>query len=359
VNKTERRAIRLISLASQCIGNVDDSKAEAAVYHGFLELAVTVIKNAAAAVDRAAQALRDGKLVAFPTETVYGLGADASNGAAVARIFSAKGRPRFNPLIVHVTGLDEALRYGTMGEDAIRLAEAFWPGPLTLVVPRRPGCGLSELVSAGLDTVALRAPAHEIAQALIRAADLSVAAPSANRSGGVSPTRPEHVAEDLDGRVELILDAGPCAAGIESTVVALFGGEPLLLRPGAASRERVESVLGVRLRSPAEGGVLHSPGGLSSHYAPRALLRLEAEPRLGEPYLAFGPGAPQGGEEAGRALNLSPSGNLEEAAANLFAYLRALDALGTPSIAAAPIPQHGLGEAINDRLRRAAADRSK
>jgi L-threonylcarbamoyladenylate synthase len=243
-----------------------------------------------------------------------------------------------------------------MDEDALRLAEAFWPGPLTLVAPRRKGCELSDLVSAGLETVALRVPAHPIALALIRAAALPVAAPSANRSGRVSPTLAEHVAEDLTGRVDVILDGGRCAAGVESTIVGLVGGEPLLLRPGAVAREPIEAVLGRRLRSPAEGGAIHAPGGLSSHYAPRARLRIGAsEPDPGEPFLAFGPGAPASRDA--HVLNLSPTGDLAEAAANLFAHLRALDALGTPSIAAAPVPAHGLGEAINDRLRRAAAER--
>lgn len=320
-------------------------------------MAVNIIKNTPSAIDRAARALREGGLAAFPTETVYGLGADAANGVAVARIFAAKGRPRFNPLIVHVAGLDAATPFAVLNEQALRLAEAFWPGPLTLVAPRRSGCGLSDLVSAGLDTVALRAPAHDVAQALIRASGLAIAAPSANRSGHVSPTRAEHVAADLAGRVEVILDGGPCAAGIESTIVGLMEEEPLLLRPGAIPRERIEAVLGGPLRRPAENGALHAPGGLTSHYAPRAVLRLGVTaPEPGEPCLAFGAVGGAGAPTESR-LNLSPSGSLEEAAANLFAFLRALDALGAPSIAVAPIPDVGLGEAINDRLRRAAAPR--
>jgi L-threonylcarbamoyladenylate synthase len=318
------------------------------------------MNTSSAAIDRAARTLREGGLAAFPTETVYGLGADASNGAAVARIFAAKGRPRFNPLIVHTAGLDEALLYAVMDEDALRLAEAFWPGPLTLAAPRREGCGLSDLVSAGLETIALRVPAHPMALALIRAAGLPVAAPSANRSGRVSPTTARHVAEDLGAAVDVILDGGRCAAGVESTIVSLMGGEPVLLRPGAVTREEIEAVLGRRLRGPTEGGAIHAPGGLSSHYAPRARLRIgAAEPEPGEPFLAFGPGGGSGGAGQNDALvlNLSPAGDLTEAAANLFAHLRALDALGTPSIAAAPVPAHGLGEAINDRLRRAAAER--
>ncbi len=306
------------------------------------------------AMEEAARIIRGGGLVAFPTETVYGLGANSRDGRAVARIFEAKGRPRFNPLIVHVGNLDEAKRYGLFSDEAERLAKAFWPGALTLVVPLREDAGLSDLVSAGLPTVALRVPSHELALALIRAAGLPIAAPSANISGRVSATRPEHVAADFGDKVELILDGGPCEAGLESTIVAFADGEPTLLRAGAVAAEEIEQVLGRKLRRSAPGGRVAAPGMLSSHYAPRAPLRLDAEaPRPGEAFLGFGPHMP--GRQ--HALNLSPTGDLREAAANLFAYLRELDAPNIDSIAVAPIPAEGLGEAINDRLRRAAAPR--
>jgi L-threonylcarbamoyladenylate synthase len=300
------------------------------------------------AIAEAARVIRAGGLVAFPTETVYGLGADATQGEAVARIFEAKGRPRFNPLIVHVAGLDAARELAEFGEDALALARRFWPGPLTLVLARA-DC-VSELVSAGLETIAIRVPAHPVARALIEAAGVPIAAPSANKSGRVSPTRAEHVEEDFGGEIDMILDGGVADAGLESTIVAL-APQPTLLRPGAVAREDIEAVLGRPLADPSTNKV-QSPGQLLSHYAPRASLRLEAEEALpGEVLLAFGPQAPQG------ALNLSPAGDLREAAANLFAYLRALDAERPSRIAAMPIPSSGLGEAINDRLRRAAAPR--
>jgi L-threonylcarbamoyladenylate synthase len=305
-------------------------------------------------IEEAARVIRCGGLVAFPTETVYGLGANALDGRAVARIFEAKGRPRFNPLIVHVANLEEARRYGAFSEPAATLAAAFWPGPLTLVVARREGAGLSDLVSAGLPTVALRVPGHELALALIRAAGVPIAAPSANISGRVSATRPEHVAADFGDKVGLILDGGPCEAGLESTIVALAGQEPSLLRAGAVAAEAVEDVLGRALRRGGAGERIAAPGMMQSHYAPRARLRLDAEaPRPGEAFLAFGADAP----DSDRALNLSPAGDLREAAANLFAYLRELDAPRVACIAVAPIPRVGLGEAINDRLRRASAPR--
>jgi L-threonylcarbamoyladenylate synthase len=305
------------------------------------------------AIAEAARILRAGGLVAFPTETVYGLGADATNGKAVACIFEAKGRPRFNPLIAHVDSLGAARDLVEFNGEAEALAEAFWPGPLTLVLPQRPGARhrVSELVTAGLDTLAVRVPAHPVARQLIAAAGVPIAAPSANLSGRVSPTRARHVEEDLGRAVDTILDGGATEAGLESTIVA-FAPAPTLLRPGGLAREDIEAVLGQPLRDYRETGVL-SPGQLASHYAPRAGLRLDAtacEPD--ELLLAFGPGAPED------ALNLSPSGDLREAAANLFAHLRALDARGPAQIAVMPIPRHGLGEAINDRLRRASAPRS-
>ena len=302
-----------------------------------------------AAIAQAARILARGGLVAFPTETVYGLGADASNGEAVAGIFAAKGRPRFNPLIVHVANLDEARSHGEFSDIALKLAAKFWPGGLTLVVPRRTETKLSELVSAGLDTVALRMPAHPVARALLGEFGRPIAAPSANPSGGVSPTMAAHVAEGLGDKVDLILDGGPTMLGLESTVIGFDGSQPVLLRPGAIAREDVEAVTG-QLAAPDEK--IRSPGQMESHYAPRAALRLNAaiaEP--GEALLGFGP-------VAGAKLNLSVRGDLKEAAANLFAMLRELDK-GAKEIAVSPIPGRGLGEAINDRLMRAAAPRPK
>jgi L-threonylcarbamoyladenylate synthase len=304
------------------------------------------------AVAEAARLIAAGRLVALPTETVYGLAADAGNDHAVAAIFAAKGRPRFNPLIVHVPGAAAADRLGRLDRRAARLIARFWPGPLTIVVPRRPKARLSLLVSAGLDSVALRAPAHPVAQALLRVSGRPLAAPSANRSGHISPTAALHVAEALGGAVELILDGGPCRVGIESTVVQLLGERARLLRPGAVTREQLEVELG-----PVEIGGADarpaSPGQLASHYAPDLPLRLNAtEVGPDEALLAFGPAPLQG---ARITLNLSPAGDLTEAAAHLFAHLRALDRSGAAAIAAMPIPEEGLGAAINDRLRRAAA----
>jgi L-threonylcarbamoyladenylate synthase len=303
-------------------------------------------------IAEAARILRGGGLVAFPTETVYGLGADATNGRAVARIFEAKGRPRFNPLIVHVTSSDAARDLAEFNDQAIALADEFWPGPLTLVLPlRADGRGrISELVTAGLDTVAIRVPAHPVAQRLIAAAQVPVAAPSANLSGHVSPTSARHAAQDLGAAVDVILDGGSSETGIESTIVALWP-QPELLRPGGLPRESIQAVLGYRLQGHHGTGVT-APGQLASHYAPRAALRLNAaEAGPGEVLLGFGPHAPAG------ALNLSPAADLREAAANLFAYLRALDAEAPHQIAVMPVPEMGLGEAINDRLKRAAAPR--
>lgn len=310
----------------------------------------------ASSVTDAAGLIRDGQLVAFPTETVYGLGADATNGEAVARIFAAKGRPSFNPLIVHVPELSAAMKFGVFSPLAQRLAAAFWPGPLTLVVQRQPGTPISDLVSAGLPTLALRVPANAIAQALLRATDRPLAAPSANRSGHVSSTRAEHVAADLDDRVSMILDGGATTHGLESTIVDATGSEIVLLRSGAIPVEALESVTGNRiLRATANTGAPSSPGQLESHYAPRAAIRLNTKHVApGEALLAFGP-LPLAA--LGPAVNLSASGDLVEAAAGLFASLRTLDASGAATIAVMPIPNEGLGEAINDRLRRAAAPR--
>jgi L-threonylcarbamoyladenylate synthase len=301
-----------------------------------------------AGIARAAQLLREGRLVGFPTETVYGLGADARNCRAVAAIFAAKGRPRFNPLIVHVADPEEAARHAEFSDAARALAETFWPGALTLVLPRRSGSPLSDLVSAGLDTVALRVPAHPVAAALIRQAGVPVAAPSANPSGRISATTAQHVAEGLGQAVDVILDAGPAPLGVESTVIGFDRDCPVLLRPGGIARADIEAVVGPLGQA---GGEIRAPGQLQSHYAPQAPLRLNARgAETGETLLGFGP-APQA------ALNLSPSGDLQEAAANLFAMLRALDKQAR-AIAVMPIPETGLGEAINDRLRRAAAPRN-
>jgi L-threonylcarbamoyladenylate synthase len=315
-----------------------------------------VLPPTPAAIAEAARLLRAGRLVAFPTETVYGLGADAANGEAVARLYAAKGRPAFNPLIAHVGTLELAHKLGRFGHDAERLAQAFWPGPLTLVVPRQSDAPVSDLAVAGLDTVAIRIPAHPVARALLAAFGGSIVAPSANRSGHVSPTDAAHVLADLRGRIDLILDGGRCAVGVESTIVACVDA-PTLLRPGGLAREEIERVLGHPLASATE----HSddaplaPGMLSSHYAPRARVRLNAaKAEAGEALLAFGPVPPA----PGLTLNLSPRGDLIEAAANLFSHLRALDASGAQRIAVMTIPHEGLGEAINDRLARAAAPKT-
>lgn len=309
------------------------------------------------ALGEAGRLLRDGALVAFPTETVYGLGADATNGRAVAGIFEAKGRPHFNPLIVHVPDLAAAEKIAQFTPVARRLAQAFWPGPLTLVLERRAEAGLSDLVSAGLSSIALRVPAHPVAQQLLAAARRPLAAPSANRSGRVSPTLAAHVDEDLGARVAMILDGGATAHGLESTIVDGRGDAVILLRSGAVPREAIEAVFGAPLARGPDSDDVHptAPGQLASHYAPNALLRLNVrDVRPGEALLAFGPNVP---ETVGPILNLSASGDLIEAAAALFAALRALDRTGARAIAVMPIPEHGLGEAINDRLRRAAAPR--
>jgi L-threonylcarbamoyladenylate synthase len=304
------------------------------------------------AIARAGEIIRAGGLVAFPTETVYGLGADATNDRAVATIFAAKGRPQFNPLIVHVPDAEAAERLVTFSPLARELARAFWPGALTLVLPRRSDAPLSLLVSAGLDTVALRVPSGEIARKLLATSSAPIAAPSANASGRISATTAAHVAEELGRKVGIVLDGGPTTLGIESTVIGFDGDGAVLLRPGAIARDAIEKITGP-LAAPDER--ISSPGQLASHYAPRAPLRLNAtDVQPGEALLAFGPRVPK---SATAMANLSPSGDLVEAAANLFAMLRVLDASGAKRIAAMPIPEHGLGEAINDRLRRAAAPR--
>jgi L-threonylcarbamoyladenylate synthase len=307
------------------------------------------------AIARAADLLRDGELVAFPTETVYGLGGDATDDRAAARIFDAKGRPRFNPLIVHVPGLAEAEAIAIFGERARRIARHFWPGPLTLVLPRRAESDISLLACAGLDTVAVRAPSHPVARALLRAAGLPLAAPSANRSGQISPTSASHVAAELGERVALILDGGDCPIGLESTVLDLTGGTPALLRPGGTPLEELARLVGSFTAMETDPAAPRAPGQLASHYAPRLKLRKDAvAARPGEALLAFGAAAPPGFAEV---LNLSETSDLTEAAANLFAMLRRLDRPEFAGIAVMPIPDDGLGRAINDRLRRAAAPR--
>ena len=304
-------------------------------------------------IARAAELLRAGHLVAFPTETVYGLGADATQGRAVAAIFAAKDRPRFNPLIVHVRDLESARALGVFAARAEALAQAFWPGPLTLVVPRSPACAADPLVSAGLETIALRVPGHDLAQSLLAACAAPLAAPSANRSGHLSPTRASHVGEDLGARVALILDGGPCRVGIESTVVGLADETPVLLRPGAVAAETIKDVIGPLVHADDRTGAAPSPGMQEHHYAPARPLRMNAaDVRPGEALLAFGGAVPGG---AVRTLNLSAEGDLVAAAANLFSHLHDLDRDPATGIAVMPVPDEGLGAAINDRLRRAAA----
>jgi len=312
----------------------------------------TLLPASSAAIERAAEILRAGGLVAFPTETVYGLGADAASPQAVAALYAAKGRPRFNPLIAHVASLDAALREAALPEAAQRLAERFWPGPLTLVAPAQKNASVCELARAGLPSVALRVPAHPVALALIEAFCGPIVAPSANRSGHVSPVTAAHVMEDLSGQIDLVLDGGRSSEGLESTIVAFLGQRPTLLRPGAIPREAIEDALDEKLAHAGEAVI--APGMTASHYAPRARLRLDAlrlEPD--EIGLDFGGALAARGEPV--ALDLSPAGDLREAAANLFSHLRALDARGVARAAVAPIPAQGLGEAIRDRLRRAAS----
>ncbi|MGI9407992.1 MAG: L-threonylcarbamoyladenylate synthase [Hyphomicrobiaceae bacterium] len=309
-------------------------------------------------IDAAAARIRDGHLVAFPTETVYGLGADATNGEAVARIYETKQRPHFNPLIVHVSDRNAADRLVRFNDAASRLAGAFWPGPLTLILPAKENNGISSLVTAGLDTLAIRVPEHPVARALLETAGRPVAAPSANRSGRVSPTSAAHVADEFQDTGIMVLDGGSSRSGLESTIVDLAGKHPAILRPGTITREEVEHVIG----QPAQPAPIPSPsaptapGQLASHYAPTATIRLNAcRANPGEALIGFGPDAPAAGD---MVVNLSPTGDLREAAANLFDTLRTLDQQAPGTIAVMPIPDTGIGVAINDRLKRAAAPRA-
>ncbi len=310
------------------------------------------------AIARASEILKGQGLVAFPTETVYGLGADASSPRATAKIYAAKGRPSFNPLIAHVVDLAAALREARLPPPAVRLAEIFWPGPLTLVAHAAPEGSVCELARAGLETVALRVPAHPVALALLRAFGGPIAAPSANVSGHVSPVTAQHVADDLSEKVDMILDGGRTPAGLESTIVSFVDDVPRLLRPGAIARSDIESVLGRELASLSRGDEdILAPGMTASHYAPNARLRLNARDlEEGEAGLDFG-GVLTKAAGSNLVLDLSAQGDLVEAAANLFAHLRALDARGVSRVAVAPVPLSGLGEAINDRLQRAASPR--
>ncbi len=314
-----------------------------------------------AGIAEAARILREGGLVAFPTETVYGLGADATVPEAVARLYDAKERPAFNPLIAHLASLDAARRNGRFNSTALLLAGKFWPGPLTLVVPAAPDCAVCDLARAGLDTVALRVPAHPLAHPLLVAAGRPVVAPSANRSGHVSPTTADHVLTDLRDRIDAVLDGGPAPFGLESTIVDCTGETPRLLRPGTIPRNAIEATLNMPLQDAphhVESAPI-APGQLASHYATRAEIRLDVnEVQPHEALLAFGQPLPRSAARATVPLDLSPRGDLVEAAANLFAHLRALDATEAHTIAVAPIPAHGLGEAIRDRLIRAAAPRT-
>jgi len=328
------------------------------------QLATRLVVAGDAAIAEAARVLAEGALVAFPTETVYGLGADAANGAAIARLYAAKGRPALNPLIAHVASAAAARKLARFDAAAERLASAFWPGPLTLVLPKAADCPVADLATAGLDSIAVRWPQHPVAQALLRAFGAAVVAPSANRSGHVSPTTAAHVLADLGGRLDLIVDGGATPVGLESTIVACLDesfGEATLLRPGGVPRAAIEAVLGrplahARAGAASENHAPRAPGQLAAHYASRTRLRLEArEVAAREALLAFGSTPAQGVAQAMKVLNLSPRGDLIEAAANLFSHLRALDTAGADCIAVMPIPYDGLGEAINDRLRRAAA----
>jgi L-threonylcarbamoyladenylate synthase len=324
-------------------------------------LSTLMLPGGEAAVATAARRLAEGGLVAFPTETVYGLGADATNAAAIARLYQAKGRPAFNPLISHVSDLAAAEHIARFDAAALALARAFWPGPLTLVLPKALPCAVAELATAGLDTLAVRVPSHPLARAILVAFGKPVVAPSANLSGHVSPTTAAHVQADLEGRIDLIVDGGAVDVGVESTIVGCFEA-PMLLRPGGLPREAIERVLGRTLaQAPREietdSAQPLAPGMLASHYAPHTRVRLNATTIVsGEALLAFGPEL-AGAEHAAAIMNLSTRSNLAEAAANLFGYLRALDAKRAKTIAVMPIPNDGLGEAINDRLRRAAVER--
>jgi L-threonylcarbamoyladenylate synthase len=304
-------------------------------------------------IERAAELLKQGELVAFPTETVYGLGADATNDRAVAAVFEAKGRPSFNPLISHVDSLTMAERLGTLNADAMKLARAYWPGPLTLVVPRAAECPVSLLACAGLATIAVRVPRHPVANQLLQRVARPLVAPSANSSGKLSPTLASHVKADLGAKVAAVLDGGPCPLGIESTVVSCIDDNPRILRPGGLVRASIEQTLGREVAEGASQTEVLSPGQLASHYAPRARVILNVIwPRYDVGLLAFGPEVPR---HPGPVRNLSPTGDLREAAANLFRMLHELDDAGVETIACMTVPDIGLGEAVNDRLRRAAA----
>lgn len=324
---------------------------------GKAEHSLTEILPLEQAFDAALGLLEAGEAVAIPTETVYGLAADATNGEAVARIFETKGRPRFNPLIVHVCDLAMAQRIAVFDPASLRLAEAFWPGPLTLVLPLRQGHDIHPLVTAGLETVAVRMP-RGIARDLVARLGRPVAAPSANASGKISPTTARAVAESLGEGVALVVDGGSAPVGVESTIVKATPQAIHLLRPGGVATQEIESLLGIEARRGGQGGI-EAPGMLASHYAPDATVRLDAtEVRAGEALLAFGPRRIAGAGRALAVLNLSPEGNMREAAASLYAHLQALDRSGAAVIAVEPVPGEGLGEAINDRLRRAAAPRA-
>jgi L-threonylcarbamoyladenylate synthase len=352
--------------------------AEETSMHG---LVTRVARASVGAVKDAKSVLAAGGLVAFPTETVYGLGADATDDKAVATLFAVKERPSFNPLIAHVVDLAAARHLAIFNDVAVRLAHAFWPGPLTLVLPKAAHCPVGLLATAGLDTIAVRVPSHPVAQQILAAFGKPVVAPSANRSGNVSPTTAQHVLHDLRDRIELLVNDGPAPLGIESTIIACISGT-VLLRPGAIDRAAIEKTLGATIAPPAadahghrpHGGHRHdgksgaataasapaplAPGMLASHYAPHTPLRMNAaEVAPGEALLAFGPQAPAGADKAAAMLNLSERGDLVEAAANLFAHLRSLDTEQATAIAVVPIPERGVGEAINDRLRHAAAPR--
>jgi L-threonylcarbamoyladenylate synthase len=315
-----------------------------------------IVKPDAIGIARAVALLAAGDIAALPTETVYGLAADAGNGLAVAKIYAVKGRPSFNPLICHVSALDMARQFGVFDALSEHLAQAFWPGPLTLVVPMREGARIDPLVTAGLTAIALRAP-RGVASEIITLLGRPIAAPSANTSGRISATSAQAVSDDLGSAVPLVLDGGPSPVGLESTIVKAEGGKVRLLRPGGVPAEEIENLLGIELER-ASGGKVEAPGMLESHYAPKAALRLNADRVFpGEALLAFGPVRAAGAESVSHALNLSEAGDLTEAAANLFAHLLALDKGGAASIAVEPVPARGLGEAINDRLARAAAPR--
>ena len=312
--------------------------------------------------EAACTVLVNGELAAVPTETVYGLAADATNGVACAKIFEAKGRPQFNPLISHVASTEAAAEHGALDERAKKLADAFWPGPLTLVLPKKTSSTISDLATAGLDSVALRVPDGPVMRFLSHKTGCPLAAPSANRSGKISPTRAQDVIADLDPWLSVVIDTGPCTVGIESTIVGLIDGSPRLLRPGGLPREDIEKVLGEELAGTAEDmqpDAPSAPGMLSSHYAPDAAMVLNADEASREDALmSFGADRIPGADQAHAEFNLSPRGDLAEAAANLFQAMRVLDSSGARSIRVQFIPSFGLGEAINDRLRRAAAPRT-